>query len=550
MVQNPFVSAVFYSVSLFSADSLNAYFFIGVGMELSASLPFSSALINKSESVDLESIRGALPAPGIDASEMLGVGPSIQISASDNDYIIYDEPKQIQLIAYSAVERAEGVVSTFAQGSLRSSAESRLQNAPLQLGELLERGDKSYTQDVRQYTRFESFGVEGKSSSVDLAGFNDIKNTQSASVMLQLTTKDGDEINFSLKSYSGYGRGEDGRSAGFEGVEITFDFEGDLSKEEQEQIDVFIEKLNQAANGYFKDANIDMKALDLSGFTSFSDVELSLRGGKVSGESLRFDLSFHDDDDARSIKVNLNGDRSELSVDKNSLGSTVSEQQKIAALTEYLDLLDQSADEAQAKESATSLMKDTFSIAFNNLEFDAKNAVETQNTKSLIGLPDFEYSFESKGERPNKEYRPLEYQGFSVKLSLDTQVQQSDLDDKSIITQTQQFDLSAAYYSPAGQMKRPDFDTQTYQYTKLDRSSEKVTQLVSEHRQLVSAITTESGENNSHMLEYQFGKVVDEDVDGSSYAEVKEFTEQAKQEAGVQDLELLSLLVVDPYQAK
>ena len=269
----------------------------------------------------------------------------------------------------------------------------------------------------------------------------------------------------------------------------------------------------------------------------------------------QLEIDYSDNDTDRTINVNFLGHKSQLNIDKTSLALTATEQQRQQGIQQYLSLLDSSAQEAHAKDSATNVMKQVFEAGFSNLveeEKDPKDLNDTQqlHNRSLVALPDFNFSFDSKIETPNEENRPLEYEGFKLNISMATQIEQDEDSDKVTATQTQKFELSAAYYTPLEGLDAPDFKDQNYNYTVLERSSEKVTNVESDKGEVKSANTLESGENKRVGLEYRMGKMVDEDIDTNNFLELTDFTELAgiKDEALTE--ELLNTVMIDPYNIK
>jgi len=438
----------------------------------------------------------------------------------------------------------------------------RLAGGSLRLGELADLGE-DYEQDIRQYAQLAMPDENGRYQKLDLTGFTDKKSEDLASINLQLKTRDGDTINFSLTSYEGHGIGDDERPASFTGTRVAFEFEGQLSKEELEQVQAFAQSINQASAHYFDSGGVDFEALDLASFSQFSAIELSfLTNGDGSGDQ-HFKLNYEDSLQVRSIDVNQNGDASQITINKTSLGMTMPGDQQEQALEEYLTLLTNSAKEAHANQSAAALMLSVFSLGFDELlagqEVDQQSgptkpitlAATTDNQavkNGLVGLPDFDFSFDSKIEHPNAAEQPNEYVGFSLESSLKTQMDDNKSNDTSAITQTQKFDLSAAYYQPLEHLDDVDFNNQNYKYIELDRSSEKITNLVTKNNELILALSTEQGESNKTTKEYSEGKLVDSDTKHREHSEVNDFTELAKQEVEQQTLKLLNAVMIDPYQ--
>jgi len=438
----------------------------------------------------------------------------------------------------------------------------RLAGGSLRLGELADLGE-DYDQDIRQYAQLAMPDENGRYQKMDLTGFTDKKSEDLASINLQLKTRDGDTINFSLTSYEGHGIGDDERPASFTGTRVAFEFVGQLSKEELEQVQAFAQSINQASANYFDTGGVDFEALDLASFSQFSAIELSfLTNGDGSGDQ-HFKLNYEDSTQVRSIDVNQNGDTSQISINKTSLGITMPGDQQQQALEEYLTLLTNSAKEAHANQSAATLMLSVFSLGFDELLADQEvdqqsgspepitlaSTTDNQAVKNgLVGLPDFDFSFDSKIEHPNAAEQPNEYVGFSLESSLKTQMDDNKSNDTSTITQTQKYDLSAAYYQPLDHLDDVDFNNQNYKYIELDRSSEKVTNLVTKNNELILALSTEQGESNITTKEYNEGKLVDVDTKHREHSEVNDFTELAKQEVEQQTLKLLNAVMIDPYQ--
>jgi len=485
------------------------------------------------------------PVAPVAGSTLISSNNTIQISAAQaND--TYASYQRVQSTTFSNVEMADE--HSIALANRLNGNHSDIPNGLKLLPGLLESGESSYKQDIRQYSSFQPTSKNGNTEAIDLIGFNDREKKNVANLALQLKTKDGDVIDFSLKAYQGDGQGRDGLVSGFIGIEVSFDFEGELSEVEREQIDTFIQKLSQQAEKFFRGKDIDIEALNLSSFSEFEDIELALSDGRAKHN---FSFNYHDDKDTRSIKINLNGDHSELVVDKSSLGAAVLSKQSQQS---YEELLLKSTREVHADRKIKALMKDVFALGFKNIvpsnkHSDFQQSVnQPKGVNSLVGLPDFTFSLNSKIERPNQQDRPAEYEGFSIDLSLKTQIEKNTVTGKESTTQTQNFSLKGAYYTPVGILQNPDFDSQTYKYTTLERTSEHVTQLISQNNKLISAVSAESGENNTTTIEYHMGKKIDEKSDSSKYDVVQDFTEQARQQSQIQNLELLEFVMIDPYQ--
>ena len=484
------------------------------------------------------------------------------------DYDVYTVPKRITALTFSQPTQVSSSIKQFAQSSLNTHSGVSLSGGALRLSEFASSGT-SYEQDIRQYSKYEnSQSTHESKNTINTDGFQDLKFDKDSHLNLKLKTKDGDTINFSLQAYTGTGENSDKERASFKGVKVSFEFEGKLSEQEKNQLDAFSQNIDQMVQKLSSSTDFDFKQLDLTSLTSFSDIDIAF---KPSGFDARTDtelkLSYQDTQTERSIDVDFLGHTSRLNIDKTSIGIDAKDKQKQDGLRQYLDILESSAREAHAKGSASQLMTNVFEAGFkglgledeaqdnkniddnkislNNLQTDAEKEI---HNKTLVPLPDFDFSFDSKIEKPNEENKPGEYEGFKVNLSLNTDLVSDSTGYHVTATQTQKFELSGAYYSPLDGLKQPDFENGNYKYTELERSSEKVTTVKTEQGKLVSAITAESGENHSVTLEYQIGKLVNEDKDDSRFLEITDFTQLALEDSATQQKELINTVMIDPYE--
>ncbi len=508
---------------------------------------FNSLVAKNQAPLDSAAITVSNQKPNLDVS--------IKALVENND--AYTQPRRNTRLSYSNPDNVSAGTEQLVSNSFNSHFGVSLAGGASRLSQLLNSGEKSYEQDIRQYSNYDIYmGQKDNGADINIEGFTDLEYKKDASLTISLKTKDGDTITFSLQGYKGHGESDDSAGAMFKGIKVSFEFEGSLSQKEKKEIEAFTQNIDQLMSQLSSDSILDLGQLDLGALTTFSEASLSYKPSPYGQETgTKLELNYSDNDADRSISVNFLGHKSQLSIDKASLALTATEQQRQDSVQQYLSLLDDSAREAHAKESATNVMKEVFKAGFSNLveeEKDPKELNETQqlHNKSLVALPDFDFSFDSKIETPNEENRPLEYEGFKLDLSMTTQIEQDEFSDMVTAIQTQKFELSAAYYTPLLGLDRPDFDDQNYNYTVLERSSEKVTTVESDKGKVTSANTLESGESDRLTIEYRMGKVVDEDIDSKDFHELTDFTELAKQKDQQQTEELLNTVMIDPYNIK
>lgn len=495
---------------------------------------------------------------------------SQSMRALAQDFSSYSAPERVTRLTFSNSSDISNSLKQFSYSSLNTHNGVSLKGGAQRFSELASSGVNSYEQDIRQYSKFKNPQESTeKQNTINTDGFQELSYDKDAHLNLTLKTKDGDTINFSLQAYTGTGKNADDERAAFKGVKISFEFEGKLSEQEKKQLDAFSQNIDGMVQQLSSSKDFDFNQLDLTSLTSFSDIDIAYKPSQYAARTdTEITLNYKDTQTERSIDVDFLGHTSRLNIDKTSIGMDSEDKQKQDSLNQYLEILKSSAREAHAQDSASRLMESIFEtgfkglgleeseeqgddtidaskLAFNEIETDALKEV---HNKTLVPLPDFDFSFDSKIERPNEKNNPEEYEGFKVNLSMKTDIVADAQNYHVTATQTQKFELSGAYYSPIDGFDNPDFGNQNYKYTELDRASEKVTTIKTEQGKLVSAMTSESGENNSTTLEYRMGKLVDIDEDSSRFLESTDFTELANKEFNYQSKELLDTVMIDPFE--
>jgi hypothetical protein len=448
---------------------------------------------------------------------------------------------------------------------LKSVSRGSVAGGALRMSELLARGDTEYRQDMRQYSTF-SFPVkDGSYPPLDLNVFEDLDKDVEQGFSFQLKTKDGDSINFSFERYVGYGVSEgetqvdergfhitDKRIGGFKGVEISLNVDGKLSKDERQQLELLAEKLEELTMGYFEGEQSALNQFDFSEFDLMEQVDLSF--SKYGKEVLS--VSYTDTDLYRSIEMNADGAKAKITIDKTSLGMTFNAEQQAKAKQAYMSLLQESATEAKSRSSAA-MMQAVFELGFNNLVPDSQDKAGVQNSSvelneqassSVIALPDFDFAYQSRMTKPNAINRPDEYQGFNMKMSLNSLISENKNTGRMDIVQTQKFDIKGAYYEPLDHLEVVDFEHQNYQYTEFSRSTEKVSHLMLQNGAIESLLVAQEGEAKSRTQVYEGGKLMDDIKKRDEFASLKSYTDLAQEQNREQNHEILKALVIDPYE--
>lgn len=446
---------------------------------------------------------------------------------------------------------------------------SRFRGVGLQLNELINSGEKSFSQSL---TNYQFSGSDVELPHIDFSSFRTKKKEEVQSFNLALTTQSGATVNLTLKSYDGYGKTADaslyqddqysltalGKTAGFRSTDIEFSLTGELTEREKHQISAFAEKLEKLSQGTLGEDVIS--GLSLAEFDIFKQVQIKGFG---------VDLQYENNTSERSFIVKSGGNTAKITVDKNDLINTSSSGSE-RALEHYLELIKNAGEEAKSKKHIA-LMQDVFKAGFQKPNSDQRlfeqqvlnqqseairvniddigpasnpatlNERAAQN--ALIQLPDFEFSYHSVKAHPNREKTLQEYSGFDLTLGLKTRA--TERDDQTHFQQTQSYQLTAAYYQPLVGLTRPDFDSQSYRYTTINQEYQKTTDILTQDGQLLSALSSTVGQSKKTTQTYEFGQLKDTEVDHNIITESQNLTELLLDSEQQEDA-LLDELLLDP----
>lgn len=445
---------------------------------------------------------------------------------------------------------------------LRNAVRGSVVGGVSRISELIARGDTDYQQDMRQYQLYSFPTKNGEYPPINTQNFIDLDVESKRGMDLVLKTKDGDTIRFSLEYYRGNGMAagdadvseqgldlEDQRSANFIGVKLDFSLEGSLSLQEQQQLDGVVAKLE----GLFAQEGVALSELDFSQFDVMADVDIVM---SKDGDEI-FSFQYHDDASQRTIDFG----NTHIKIDKTSLGMGFSAEQQEKAKQAYLSLIEESAREVKQAHSID-VMQAIFTLGFSNLakkeddepilkdgsQLKIIAGASEQIRSSLITLPDFQFSHNSKISQPNAAANPNEYVGFKLSFSLKSQVLEDESKSQMNIAQQQKYKLTGAYYEPLDHLKQVDFENQNYKYTTIFRESEKINRLLIQDGLIEKAESFEQGEARKSTQVYEEGVLVDEVHDLVEFAQYMDFTDLANQQEDKQDQAMLEALIIDPYQ--
>ncbi|CCK75298.1 hypothetical protein OLEAN_C11220 [Oleispira antarctica RB-8] len=449
------------------------------------------------------------------------------------------------------------------------NSDNRFKGLGTRFNELLNKPTESYHQELRQY-HYQS--QNSSAGNVDFSEFIVSSKTRTQAFDLELKTKSGATIQFSIESFSGRGKNPDtlmyefedfsvyavGQHASFRSTEISFDVQGDLTKEEIKQLQQFSENLEAFSTTLFNNGVPSLKTLDLASFDVISELNLNSMGGT----SKPLLLEYKNNDEERFIEVNYDGNKAQIQLTK--LGQMVySEQNKEQVIQHYLDILKDSAEKAQADDIQAQLMQDVFSAGFNinedelerakEIEQDRTNELTSQDASdaekskdALLPIPDFSFHFVSHKERFNIAQKPEEYSGFTLELSVNTRQQTEG--PVTATKQQQNFKLEGAYYKSLGHLEKPDFLTQTYRHNTFNYDVSNTVTTSTGNQQLLSATLEQNNENSESSKAYSKGVLIDDKHEEEEpIAKLADFTERLRLEAELTQQQILEDVLIDPF---
>lgn len=502
----------------------------------------------------------------------------VTITLSPLPSSLYYKPQNYSQKLFSNPDQISPLSQNFASQLKEDFTPNRLTGLGSRFSELLSSESKSYSQDIRHYNYY---STKPNASKIDFSEFEEKSKKQVQSLSLQLKTDSGAIIKFSLKNYEGHGKNpdtsvakgddyeliEEGQRAGFRSTEIEFEVAGDLTKREHEQLVEFGKNLEKFSTDIFEQNEPNIKALDLASFDTISKVTIKADGGITSAGGIS--LEYKDNENERFISLSFQGNKAEIAVDKKDQ-LVFASNGKAEALKQYLKILSDSADEAKAGQMQAQMMADVFSAGFKiseeeQVEADLKEKQRVEKVRIelngnppktgevsndvFIPLADFDFSFVSRKDKPNLEDQPLEYSGFDLDLSLNSQ--QTMKDNQVITNQQQDFNLKGAFYESLPHLDDPDFEYQNYSYTTFEREASKMVTTLVEDGELLSATMEESGKYKSHTSTYSEGELIDEESEQSVYSEITDLTALFSNDESLiesyQQQDILDQVMIDPF---
>ncbi|MCH2042381.1 MAG: hypothetical protein MK185_17245 [Saccharospirillaceae bacterium] len=475
------------------------------------------------------------PAKGVTTE---GVRVQLGQPSAVSSPAIFNQPVAVRTSTISNTEQQTRTSAGFQQQldgfSFGIKENNRFNGAGERFAELLNSGETTYDQEMRRYQYYTD--KTRANQPVDFSEFSISEERRTQSFDLSLTTRSGANISFQLQSFSGIGKNPDtvlfesdgmsasipGQFASFNRTEVSFNIEGELTDEEQKQLQQFAEQLERFASGYFNQGKPSLKDLNLSDFDTLSKLSITGDGGGQADLKLEYSNS----EEKREIRFSFDGNDAEFTLDKVN-PFNYQQQGKQQAIESYLDLLDQSAKKAKADDMQQSMMKDVLAVGFefsqSELNLAQQKQLEQRNnslsgnglsqSRLLLPLPDFDFRFSSRNDQPPKDNDALKERRFDLSLSLQTQQQQDR--GKTSVQQEQSFTLTGSY------TEQPDADGSDFRRTRFDIASSNIIYTESEQGELLSAMLEKQQSQREIVEDFNFDTIVNTDTEENQSASVE-----------------------------
>lgn len=400
-----------------------------------------------------------------------GVLVNLNSSQPSSRPVVFVPPVELRLSVFNnedqLTDTSSKLLSQLDNFGFSLKQENRFNGVGERFSELMKSGETSYQQDMRRYQYF--VDKHRANEAVDFSDFEIIRESRVQDLGLNLTTRSGAKVEFNIQSFSGLGKKPDdiiyqsddmtvstsGQGAYFNRTEINFNIQGKLTKEEQQQIEEFAQKLEAFASGYFNDGKPSLADLDL---TSFDTIEqLSLHGSGADQADLKLD--YKNGENSREIEFSFDGNRADIKVDKTDQ-LLYNQKGKQQAIEHYLKLLKESGEHAKSDEVQLQMMQEVLSMGFEltEQELSIANQKEQQFKDQVIEstiddgiradqifipLADFDFEFSSRKDKVLNDMLSLQERGFDLSLSIDTRMHEAG--GKLSKQQIQSFELSGIY---------------------------------------------------------------------------------------------------------
>lgn len=420
------------------------------------------------------------------------------------------------------------------------------------------KGQTSFTQSAISYN--------GSAKTDSTEALIDITQKESTNQLtLNLTTKSGKSVSINIDTIGGQGLTEKGILKAFSGVEVTFSSSEELSEQEQESFALLVQEIDEMVADYQSTSEVDFSKLTFFEQDQFSNLSIN------SGKGLNVELKLRDDGtkvlDAQLILPGTaEYQKEKIHIDSKENFSSLDNENRQQSMDHYLNLIKDSVHKAHGSQEKARMMVTSFELMLSEpieesskaLNVDKENVVVdasqilgkqsdqkiAQRDKGLLtGLADFNFEFKGSVDKPMDNQFFYQTQGFNLDLAQKTEVT-DDYRNRNI-TQKQEYNLDASFFTPLGTRESPDFHYGNYEYNVLELEKTNITSQQYKDGVLEQALIMQSQDSYEKTVQVENWKIIDEKETQSSKETIDDVTEEIKQQKQEQPLELLDSVLID-----
>ena len=396
------------------------------------------------------------------SAETITIQSSIPDGASGDDY--YQRPRSYQTFSLNQ-DHDDDPFAALLETNLTKRAVSwspRAEGLVGAMAALVDADADKYSQDAHRTLYTSALkGFTPPDSQDHLSG----SPKKGYSNDLRLTTKDGDEIIFSIRLGGSYGElADETGSFATIGASIRYSMTGDLSQSEKDSISRLIKGIESQISKTDMNAGPDLTRLGLFQNDEIASFSLTV---KPEGQRTSLKLKFTNDQDGRSLF--LEQGRHHLNIRTDNTPGLPSSTNREEALLNLVSHVKEAMDKGKGNANEIKLLTDAIGLIFEQVA-DAKGHKPPGTDEWPTDLPDYAINYHRRGTDPISSPDHL-----SLELGQRTRISQDNKQTR--ITQTQHSSLQAAYDEPLPHLERPDRYFGNFIANDLKEEMERTTEL-------------------------------------------------------------------------
>ncbi|MCP8898310.1 hypothetical protein [Gilvimarinus xylanilyticus] len=313
------------------------------------------------------------------------------------------------------------------------------------------------------------------------------------------TLASGTKVTFSINAHSGLEKSSENLVA-FRSMDVQFWSDAELTEEEQAELQTLSKNLGTFATNFAAGGEPDISHLNLSQLTEIESIQLSLK----TADQKTLSLDYSRNTLGTEFNLAWNGRSLNLAIQPGE-----SNQQDLSRLREtLLEYL----DKGRAESSDTKALLNALSL-FNVSNNQAPSAQPEKGSALLTGLPDYQLDFKGKVDYPSRRNEHHDkYSGIRL-LSIGQVTHTETENGTTSITQTQNIDLEAAYFTSLPHLENIDLARENFKWHKVDESIQIVSQQTWKNEKIDNASIQRLTSIQNSQQTWSEGNLIDEQRD-------------------------------------